>query len=163
MRIPIIRDSSLTSIYLVIEHPVFPDRANGLRCYVAGPMSGYPEFNFAAFDDATLKLRMEGWQVISPAEMDRRNLGFDPAGMTGKERMPENGTMYARQDLTALLTVDAVMLLPGWEDSKGANNEAMIATMLGVPCFTYVDRNRVEFDVHFSNASTPHPDETLEV
>ncbi len=45
--------------------------------YIAGPMSGYPQYNFPAFDEARDELRENGWQVVSPADMDREH-GLDP-------------------------------------------------------------------------------------
>lgn len=42
-----------------------------MRAYLAGPMSNIPQFNFPAFDDAAADLRARGWDIVSPAELDR--------------------------------------------------------------------------------------------
>src|SRR3954451_12937594 len=38
--------------------------------YLAGPMSNRPAFNFPAFDEASKKLRSEGYLIVSPAELE---------------------------------------------------------------------------------------------
>lgn len=38
--------------------------------YVGGPMTGFPQFNFPAFDAASADLRRRGFTVVSPAELD---------------------------------------------------------------------------------------------
>ena len=38
--------------------------------YLAGPMRGYPRFNFDAFDKARHALRLRGYAVLCPAELD---------------------------------------------------------------------------------------------
>ena len=43
-----------------------------MTCYIAGPMTGYPRFNFDAFDAARDDLRSDGYDVISPADLDIR-------------------------------------------------------------------------------------------
>jgi hypothetical protein len=53
------------------------------KVYVAGPMTGYPGFNYGAFDEARDLLASEGWDVISPADLDRENLGLDFSTMDG--------------------------------------------------------------------------------
>ena len=45
--------------------------------YIAGPMRGYPRFNFDAFDAAQSHLESLGYRVISPAALDRE-VGFNP-------------------------------------------------------------------------------------
>jgi hypothetical protein len=39
--------------------------------YVAGPMRGYDDYNYPAFDRQARVLEKQGWKVINPAEMDR--------------------------------------------------------------------------------------------
>ena len=40
--------------------------------YIAGPMRGYEDGNFPAFDRQARVLEEQGWIVINPAEMDRQ-------------------------------------------------------------------------------------------
>ena len=39
--------------------------------YVAGPMRGFENYNYPAFDRCARVLRGQGWIVINPAELDR--------------------------------------------------------------------------------------------
>lgn len=88
------------------------------RIYVAGPMTGLPEFNFPAFNTMAERLRAEGWHVENPA---------DHGETEGAEWAD-----YLRFDIESLATCEAIMLLPGWSKSKGANLEVHIAKQIGV-------------------------------
>lgn len=126
------------------------------KVYVAGPMTGITEFNFPAFDEASRDLRSRGWLVISPAEMDRDD-GFSETGCTGTEPLSRDLRLrFARNDIAALLQVDAVVVLPGWERSTGATNEARIAAMLGLPVVSYPDLEPVEIVAEFSGTMLPN-------
>jgi hypothetical protein len=46
--------------------------------YLTGRMRGLPLFNFPCFDEVAARLTALGWDVINPAELDRRN-GIDPS------------------------------------------------------------------------------------
>lgn len=92
------------------------DREN--RVYIAGPMTGLPEFNFPAFNTMAATMRAEGWHVENPAEHGH---------VEGAEWAD-----YLRHDIGRLGTCEAVLLLPGWSKSLGAMLERHIAEQLGL-------------------------------
>jgi hypothetical protein len=124
-------------------------------CYIAGPMTGIPGFNYRAFDEARDVLQSHGWKVISPVDLDRKNLTVDLSTMTGNEDLSPWRQKFARQDMEALLKVERLFVLEGWEQSTGARNEMTMAAMLGVPITTFPGHDPVEWEAHFSNAPTP--------
>ena len=89
-----------------------------LRVYVAGPMSGLPEFNYPEFHAAAATLRNLGYEVENPAENDRP--------------VTDPWTSFLRDAITRMLTCDAVVTLAGWEESRGARLEVFIARELGM-------------------------------
>lgn len=96
-----------------------------LKIYIAGPMTGRPEFNFPAFHAAAAEWRKCGWAVHNPAE------AFDG-------RTDLSYSNYVQTDLVHLKTCDAIAMLPGWDDpdSRGAVWEYWIARlMLNIPTF----------------------------
>jgi hypothetical protein len=101
--------------------------------YIAGPMRGYPRFNFDAFDAAALDLRGKGFDVISPADLDRA-IGFDP---DRDEATPEFMAGAMQRDIEAVMRCEAVVLLPGWEKSTGVNAEIGLAKWRGIPVVLY--------------------------
>lgn len=110
-----------------------------MRIYLAGPMRGYPNFNFPAFDYAAAKLRQQGHEVFSPAERDRSVHGTKlEDNATGSEiEAASNVGFSLREALGADMayissTAEAVALLPGWEKSSGANAELALAKALGL-------------------------------
>lgn len=112
-----------------------------MKAYVAGPMRGLPQFNFPAFDSLTRWLRDLGHTVSNPAEHDREVLGVDvlegaPGFETGDLAEWTNATGFSfhaamQWDLQQVLDGDAIVLLPGWENSKGARYERTVAEAAG--------------------------------
>lgn len=103
--------------------------------YIAGPMKGLPLYNFPAFDAAAAQLAGDGWTPINPAQLDR-DAGFDP------ERDPLTPAFLKeamKRDLLALLEADALVLLPGWPNSKGALAEKAVAQWRGIPVYELID------------------------
>lgn len=97
-----------------------------MTTYIAGPMTGYPEFNYPAFKAAAEELRARGFTVLSPTE----HTNDDPPDSYTDER-PYG--YYLRCSLRLLLDCDEIVLLPGWEDSRGATLEREVAAALGMP------------------------------
>ena len=89
--------------------------------YVAGPMSGLPEFNYPAFNAAADALRGRGHSVLNPVDVEERN---------PTPGVPQDWDWYMRHALRMVLDSDAVALLPGWEKSRGATLEHQVATAL---------------------------------
>jgi hypothetical protein len=100
--------------------------------YIAGPMRGYPEFNFPAFDCAKEYLEGKGWEVISPADLDRQ-MGIEGIGKIGNEVFPPDVLkQFVKQDVEAIQKCDAIYMLQGWQNSKGARAEKALAEWLGL-------------------------------
>lgn len=110
------------------------------KVYLAGPMRGYPQFNFPAFHAAASLLRAQGYEVFSPAERDEGiyGAGFATGNTLGSEELAtKTHSFNIREAMFADLEyickeADAVFLLPGWEKSKGANAEKATAEAIGI-------------------------------
>ena len=109
-----------------------------MKVYLAGPMRGYVNFNFPAFDFAAAKLREQGFEVFSPAERDREAYGSEiEINPTGDESKVVNSACTINDCMAAdceyiCRHADLVALLPGWEKSSGANAELALAKALGL-------------------------------
>lgn len=96
-----------------------------MKVYIAGPMRGYPEYNFPAFLDAQLDVSLLGHEVLSPAR-HTLDAGFDP-------RYPlENQSGFSRRKslrwcVAAVLDSEMVVTLDGWEHSSSARAEVALA------------------------------------
>lgn len=99
-----------------------PARAG--RVYVAGPMTGLPEFNFPAFNAKAAELRANGWHVENPAEHGH---------VEGAEWAD-----YLHYDIGRMATCSTIHLLPGWCQSRGAALEVHVASVLGME-FQYAE------------------------
>lgn len=114
-----------------------------MKVYLAGPMRNYPDFNFPAFDDAATKLRLAGFEVFNPCDRDRRAHGPDVnKSATGDlADVPKFKLREALgEDLAWICAeAEAVVVLPGWEQSKGASAEVATAKALGLPVYTLAE------------------------
>lgn len=109
-----------------------------MKAYLAGGMSGLPDNNFPAFRDAAVRLRNEGWDIVSPVELDEQ----DGIASTAQLGDPDYKDALAR-DLRCLMDVEAIILLPGWQNSKGARTELSLARHYGHKIFYYQGHGRV--------------------
>lgn len=112
----------------------------GSKVYVAGPMRGIPEFNFPAFNAATAMLRQIGCEVFNPAERDNETHGTDisKGNATGDEAQATKDHGFNLRDALGddlafiCKHAEAIALLPGWQNSKGAKAERATAEALGL-------------------------------
>lgn len=99
------------------NHTLLP---RGATVYISGPITGMPDNNRLAFGAVAQRLRDRGMQAINPLDNGL------PEGSPWQHHM--------RADITAMLThCDAVVLLPGFQHSKGAMAELFTAHLLGIP------------------------------
>lgn len=99
-------------------------------------MQGYKDFNFPAFMEAAKSLRSDGHSVFNPAERDVEAHGDTFASATGNLADIKHTGFSLRDALYhdtkfICLEADAIALLPGWENSKGARAEHALAVALG--------------------------------
>ncbi len=88
-----------------------------VRVYIAGPMTGYENFNREAFHKAEEELKREGHTVLNPAVL--------PDGLTQPH--------YMDICMAMIRCVDAIYMLNGWQRSAGAKAELALAEKLGHP------------------------------
>src|SRR6185437_8448655 len=121
-----------------------------MRCYVAGPMTGIPHFNFPAFDAAAEELRKMGHDVVSPAELDDpRDRAAAMASPDGDSAHYDDGKTWGdflARDVKLLADegIEAIVCLPGWQKSKGAKLETFVGKLCGLEIYAYFDKPRVE-------------------
>lgn len=128
-------------------------KPKGKRLYIAGPMSGKPSFGIPAFDVAARRLREEGHDVVSPAELDDKQfralcLTCRTGGMEElHRRCKETGTpvetwgdLLARDlKLIANDGIEGIVVLPDWDKSRGATLETYVGRLCGLPILYYPD------------------------
>ena len=104
------------------------------KIYIAGPMSGYPEFNFPAFYAAETALRSIGFEPINPANKDAEQDPDPEAYATGDHVLvQEKGFDFKAAylwDVTQVIEGDGIYMLSGWQFSPGAVGEHAVAVAM---------------------------------
>ena len=91
-----------------------------LVIYIAGPMTGLPDFNRKRFWMMEHLLKLNGCKsVLTPA----------------RHPIDQPYEWYMRQGIKMVAQADAVVMLNGWNDSDGACLEYMVATSVGCELF----------------------------
>lgn len=89
------------------------------RIYLAGPMTGIPDFNYPLFNLVAARLRDMGHFVLNPAELNPPDVTYRAA---------------LSVDLAWIIAhAELLALLPGWESSRGVAVELPLAKALDIP------------------------------
>lgn len=88
------------------------------RLYLCGPITGLPNWNRDAFNDAESALRGAGFDVFNPV----------------KNGLPVDAPweQHMKLDLAQMMQCDALAVLPGAQYSKGAKIEIDLAIQLKI-------------------------------
>lgn len=84
--------------------------------YISGPITGIKHY-WRPFEKAEDELNADGCIALNPTSL--------PEGLTDAD--------YLRICLAMLDSADEVLMLPGWQKSKGANIEWRYARYKGIP------------------------------
>jgi hypothetical protein len=115
-------------------------------------MRGIPEYNYPAFFAAQEALELRGWYVYNPAAMDIEEDNEDYTARTIEEQKLHDtvaaARRFARRDVGVLIDSlraedgDAIVLLPGHENSTGAVAELAVARWVGLRVLTIAEAMR---------------------
>jgi len=102
--------------------------------YICGPMRGIRWHNFPAFDTAWAMLLNKGWDVISPADLNREE-GHDSFDLPlchdwNHEPLGLDLEKAILRDLAAVAKCDAIYVLRGRSGHLGCNVELALAKFL---------------------------------
>lgn len=109
-----------------------------MREYHAGPMTGYRNYNWQAFEDLAHFRRKKGFEVVTPVEIDVESgavkVTYNSQGKVASvETTPDfDYEEVLKRDLEAVATCDRIVLLHGWQRSSGAKRELAHALSLGL-------------------------------
>ena len=92
--------------------------------YIAGPMTGYEDLNYPAFNHAEEQLIDAGYKTLNPTEATK--------GLPDDLKL--SWEWYMRSALRMVTYADGIALLPGWQQSPGATLEVEVAQKLAIPC-----------------------------
>lgn len=111
-----------------------------MRAYIAGPMTGLPNYNFSEFFAAEDRLAWLGYDTVNPARHDEE-MGWvtvvrdGHGGILSATKVAEDGFDWATAlewDIEQLEFCDVIYLLPGWSRSRGASKEYAFALANGL-------------------------------
>ena len=86
-------------------------------------MTGIPEYNYPLFKETAQAWRECGWDVLDPSEK-----------FGGRTDLPYE--VYIKASIIDVLACEAIAVLPGWAESRGAALEVHIGRALGYPIYS---------------------------
>jgi len=114
-----------------------------MKTYISGPISGKPNQNRESFLNAEIALLESGHEVENPIH--------NPYPTFLPDKL-EAWQYQMRKAMAQLAKCDSILMLDGWEDSKGANTELYIAKLLG---FKIYNHKLKEVEIDWEKISMP--------
>lgn len=106
-----------------------------MRVYISGPISSLTQAQYEDnFAKAEKFLRSEGHEPVSPLKAKAcpdESCQINPIYKESGDYL-HTWQCYMRYDLIELLTCDGILMLPGYQESKGANIELYVAKSVGM-------------------------------
>lgn len=110
-----------------------------IRVYISGPIKDDPDARRKFADTALVINRMPGFEAVNRfdvAPADHPGSPCPPGYSPGEGELEHTSSAcYMRTDLLALLGCDAILMLRGWRDSRGAKVEHDVAVACGFQVF----------------------------
>lgn len=106
-------------------HPSLTDES---VFYISGPMTGKPKFNYPYFRTIATSLRGIGYNILSPAEIDS-------GAQLEKNQKEKPYSYWLKKAMLMMCNADAIIMLEGWTQSKGARRELDFMLDCGMPAF----------------------------
>ena len=98
-----------------------------MKVYLANKMTGVPQMNFPWFDMAADFLRRQGFEVVSPAELDDPEvraaaLASEDGALGSASPNGETWGDFLARDVKIIADaeIDAIVVGPQWNESRGA-------------------------------------------
>ena len=104
-----------------------------MRYYIAGKMTGEVDFGYPKFFVAAEILKTLGHESENPADNDGPNVHIAVENAARYKAAGKTWGDYMRRDMPRIATCDGIVVLPGWQKSRGASLEVDIATRIGMP------------------------------
>jgi len=98
-----------------------------MKIYLSGPITGQEKLNAPLFRAVRLALESQRFD-------DAPTIAVDPHDLVPSTASHQDGMRLCLNELT-MGDFDAILMLPGWEDSKGAMLEVAVAKAIGLKLF----------------------------
>lgn len=103
-----------------------------MRVYIAGPIAGKPDGNRPAFEKRARELKALDHVPVNPWDVSPVGHQGDCIGDRVEGEDYHRYGCLLRADIEALMYCDAISMLPGWRESRGASTEEHVARSLGL-------------------------------
>lgn len=116
------------------------------KVYISGPVSGMPELNYPAFRRVEAALFERNCDVENPIN------NVPPGFFNLEEDFVKLWQYQMRKAIAQLAQCDSIVMLNGWEKSKGATIELWLSNMLGLKLY---NENFDELEINIEEISLP--------